>query len=191
MTRNLNEIDDAYALGTLLVENGVFDTEIWRQFYCSCCRNVWEFISDDARTAVELAERVSKNEVSPDALVAIHQKMSTLADEAWRYLCSLKEASDATAFVWPISDEVDAAWCSYLSAQCGKVATKPDIEIHDIPDSASSLLAWATARIYADLNTADLMSRENVEAAWEDIREREEKKQLLILRQIVGRFLCD
>lgn len=186
MIVNWDEINDVFELGKLLIERGLFSSEIWRDFHCKCGRNVWGFLTEQAREAIAYAERVVSGEISPAQLASMHHEMTNLANEAWDKVESLIEPSDNKAdAIWPLSDEVDSAWCIYLSAEFAKVVTQAEIDAYTIPDSASSLAAWATAR-KSVLRRHQQESRELVEARWKQIRAEEEKRQASILRTIVS-----
>ena len=181
-----NECSDVYDLGQMLVKHGLFNAKQWRQFHCLCCRNVWEFLSDEAKTAVVKAEHMLAEELPVAELAAVHQRMIDASNAAWERVNSLKEPTDGADALWPLSDEVDNAWCAYLSAECAKTVTHPELDAFMIPESASSLVAWATAR--EDVSSSGLSepSRASVELSWKEIRDAEERKQASILRKLVS-----
>lgn len=184
MIAEWKESDDVYELGQLLVKHGVFDAALWRLFHCRCYRNVWEFLTEESKSAVVQAERVASNEVPVTELADVHQAMIQDANVAWSHVNALKIPSDNDDAVWPLSDDVDNAWCSYLSAECAKTATTSEIEVFVIPESASSLIAWATARKDV-LGKHRTEERGLVEIRWKEIRDEEEQKQASILRELV------
>lgn len=181
MIAKWNECNDVYELGQILVKCGAFNTPLWRQFHCRCYRNVWNYITEKSKTAIVHAERVVFNDMPVSELASVHQEMIEESDVAWSRVNKLKLPSDDDDFVWPISAEVDDAWCVYLSAECAKVATQTEIDAYVIPESASSLLAWATARKDV-LSNQQQESRELVEFRWKEIRDAEEREQASILR---------
>jgi hypothetical protein len=185
MIAEWDECEDVYELGQMLVRRGSFSTALWREFHCRCCRNVWNFMTETSKFAVSQAERVVANELAVSELGSLHQKMVNESDSAWSQVNVLKLPSDSQDAIWPLSDDVDEAWCSYLSAECAKVVTQAEIDAYTIPESASSLAAWATARKNA-LSDHQRESRELVEARWKTVREEEEKRQASILRIIVS-----
>lgn len=186
MINDWNQCKDVYDLGQMLVDHGLFNAKQWRQFHCLCCRNVWEFLFDEAKTAVVEAEHILAEELPAEELVAVHQRMIDASNAAWERVNSLKEPTDRSDAVWPLSDEVDTAWCAYLSVECAKTVTHPELDAFMIPESASSLVAWATARKDVATRGLSQLSRVSVETRWKEIRDDEERKQASILRKLVS-----
>lgn len=185
MIADWDTCDDVYKLGQMLVNHGGFSSSLWREFHCRCCRSVWNFMTETSKFAVSQAERVVANELAVSELATIHQKMASESDSAWSRVSSLKLPSETGDAIWPLSDDVDNAWCSYLSAECAKVVTQVEIDAFAFPESASSLAAWSTARKNV-LSSRQEENRELVEAQWKQVCEEEEKRQALILRTIVS-----
>jgi len=187
MNAEWDECEDVYELGQMLVRQGRFSTALWRDFHCRCCRNVWSFMTETSKFAVSQAERVVANKLEVSELASLHQQMVNESDSAWSRVNALKLPSESDDAIWPLSDDVDNAWCSYLSAECAKVVTQVEIDAFAIPESASSLAAWATARKNA-LGSHQEESRELVKARWKQLREEEEKRQASILRTLVSKL---
>lgn len=179
-------------LGQLLVARGSFDPELWRRFHCNCCRRVWEYIADEkARHAIEIAERFSQGDRSKEELALEHEQMAEATDLAWQNVNAQRLASDDYEAVWPISAEADQAWAAYLGAGCAKVVTQDVIKASTIPEEASSLLAWSTARKQEVANrgrSEGIVLREAVERTWKQIRDAEENEQAHLLQTLVAEW---
>jgi hypothetical protein len=190
MNVDWEKCNDVYELGQILVHKGVFDAEFWRRFHCLCYRRVWEFVLEKrARQAIEVAERYCLGAASVDQLVDHHRQISEAVDRAWTRVKSLRIGSDRSSWIWPVSEEVDNAWVAYESFSCGKVATDKNLDSSTIPDAASSLRAWATARREAAANgvKTSMPDRSAVEQSWKRIRDAEEEAQAELLRSLIGK----
>ena len=179
--------DDIHELGQILVQSGKFHPDLWREFHCLCCRSVWGFLTNEVKAAVIQAERFSSNHLSAAELTATNAGMSAASNSAWEVVRAKKETIAGSDAMWPLSDDVDDAWCAYLNAECGRVTTEADLTASTTPESAASLIAWATARKQVSSAAGASFKRAKVESTWQRIHDAEEKKQARILRDLVVR----
>jgi len=185
-----NTCNDIYELSQYLKLKNIFDSTLWREFHCKCCRRIWKYILDEnAKRAIVVAERYLANEVSIDQLRSVHTVIVKKADQVWQNVYSMRISSKENEAVWPISEKVDIAWVAYLVVDAVKVVTQDEIDFLSIPEAAASVPAWAQARKKAAMNCSDNSEdyRDIVEKYWQNIRELEETKQADILRSIFGR----
>lgn len=156
-------------------------------FHCLCCRSVWGFLTNEVKAAVIQTERFFSNHLSAAELAATHARMTAASNAAWEVIRAKRETTTGSDAMWPLSDDVDDAWCASLNAECGRVTTETDLTASTTPDSAASLIAWVTTRKQLTSAVGAPLTREKVESTWRRIHGAEERKQARILRELVMR----
>lgn len=134
-----------------LFSQGTSRVNIWRRFLCDCYRNVEKLIPPTLASHqwIELAEQYIAGTVCYDDLVRAYKEVLKATDEAWKAVFSLRLQSPdfSDSFVWPLSDEVDAAKIRYLAFEAAASALHPDLrQPLIVPDAAACIRPWALAR---------------------------------------------
>ena len=158
----------------------------WRQFHCACCRRIWHLLSDDrSRRAVQVAEQFLDGYASNDELATASNAADAAADEAWSIVKRYKNPDGAT---WPYTEVVEEVWTNYCAASAAQETVQMNILPSSIPDTAASSIAWFGARKVAHSPPGNLENtdREIYMAAFNSLKDSEEKAQLLLLREIIG-----
>ncbi len=186
--KGVESIFDAFQL---LDSKGILSAELWRQFHCMRCREIWEYMSDSrSQTAVETAERFLSGVASHEEMQESFLHAAHAADDAWDKVQTLRVPGDPSLAMWPVSRSVDDAWIQYCAANAAKTCveiaeaavlftTIPDTDVRAWRDARSSLVESNNENILND------QLRESVLQRWEEIRYGEEQRLVRVLRELV------
>ncbi len=179
-----------YEMGSFLMSRGLFNQENWRRFILDCIDIAGECIyGDEARKAVEIARQFLDGKCAHEIVQETHRRMCELKSSSWDKVFKLRLVTgDENEYDWEFSEIVDTAWAEFLSAALGALSTKLNLTPYDLPDSASSVVAWRTARDTVNLptNSSKIILDQLILANFERIHAEQEIRQIDKFKEMFG-----
>jgi hypothetical protein len=192
----LNTPNDIYAMFQSLLRQGVLNRHLWRSFHCACCRAIWDYILEtSSRRAVQVSELFLSGVGSLGEMQTAYIDAKAASDQAWSIVEALRIPIERDTWLWPVSEIVDRAWVRFCAADAAALcaySAEDSVLFTRIPDSAASVLAWATAReevLAMGVPTHMEQMRRAVNERWKQIEAEEMNRQAVILRALVDKTL--